>query len=68
MNQRATHFQLGSTSQNYTSIYHKDYPGKQAEPNKVDVKNPFRGSSLNQGDRSSFNTTNKTLLRAWDHA
>ena len=68
MNQRGTHFQLGSTSQNYQSIYHKDYPKKNNEKNDVAVTNPFRSSSLASQDRGTFSTTNKVLLKAWDHA
>lgn len=35
MNQRASHFQLGNTSQNYASVYGKDYVPKAAEQNKI---------------------------------
>lgn len=31
------------------------------------ANNPFRGTSLGQGQQGSFATTNKTLLRAWDN-
>lgn len=67
MNQRGTHFQLGTTSQTYQSIYHKDYPQKNSESNDVQVTNPFRGNSLGTSDRGYFSTTNKVLLKAWDH-
>ena len=30
MNQRGTHFQLGTTSQTYQSIYNKEYSQKKA--------------------------------------
>lgn len=33
MNQRASHFQLGSTSQNYASVYGKDYTPKETVQN-----------------------------------
>ena len=68
MNQRGTHFQLGSTSQDYTSVYHKEYPQKKTQANEVQVLNPFRGNSLGTKDKSYFSTTNKVLLKAWDHA
>lgn len=66
MNQRATHFQLGNTSQNYGSIYVKDYGPKQANPNQPTGPNPFRSSSLNVGEKGSFSTTNKMLYKAWE--
>lgn len=68
MNQRATHFQLGKTSQNYQSIYEKDYPKKAAGEVGPKGSNPFRGDSLGVQQKGSFATTNKTLLRAWDNA
>lgn len=68
MNQRGTHFQLGSTSQDYESVYHKEYPKKKASANDVQVTNPFRGNSLGTNDRSHFSTTNKVLLKAWDQS
>ena len=68
MNQRGTHFQLGNTSQNYQSVYHKDYEKKQGQMNQVNVRNPFRGSSLNHNDKGYFTTTNKVLMRAWDNS
>lgn len=67
MNQRASHFSLGNTSGALGSVYAKDYGPKAAENNQIKVNNPFRGSSLNQGEAGSFATTNKTLLRAWDN-
>jgi len=67
MNQRATHFNLGNTSQTYGSTYHKDYDPKYAEQNKEKGPNPFRGSSLNAGEKGSFSTTNKMLYKAWDN-
>lgn len=33
MNQRATHFNLGNNSQNYGSVYNKDYNPKKVDPN-----------------------------------
>jgi hypothetical protein len=68
MNQRGSHFQLGSTSQNYQSVYHKDYDKKQAQNNHVNVSNPFRGGSLSHNDKGYFTTTNKVLMKAWDNA
>ena len=68
MNQRASHFSLGSTSQNMGSVYTKDYNAKKAEHNDWKANNPFRGTSLGQGEQGTFATTNKTLLRAWDNA
>jgi len=41
MNQRSSHFNFGATSQNYGSVYAKDYGFKQPDP--------FRGNSLNVG-------------------
>lgn len=67
MNQRATHFNLGNNSQPYSSIYHKDYNAKQAELASANTNNPFRSNSLGVGEKGSFATTNKTLLRAWDN-
>jgi hypothetical protein len=67
MNQRATHFNLGSSSQNYGTVYHKDYNPKQGEPNEVKAANPFRSSSLGGGEKGCFATTNKMLYRAWDN-
>lgn len=67
MNQRATHFNLGNNSQPYSSIYHKDYNPKQADPAPANANNPFRSSSLGVVEKGSFATTNKTLLRAWDN-
>lgn len=48
MNQRATHFVLGSTDQPGGSIYTKDYTKKHAEhdPN-FKVMDPFKGNSIN---------------------
>lgn len=66
MNQRASHFQLGNTSQNYHSVYAKDYTPKETVANQVQVTNPFRGASLQNDSKGNFATTNKTLLRAWD--
>ena len=66
MNQRATHFQLGSTSQSYGSVYVKDYGPKHATANQPNGPNPFRSNSLNVGEKGSFGTTNKMLYRAWD--
>ncbi len=68
MNQRASHFSLGNTSQPLGSVYAKDFGPKVSENNPVKVNNPFRGGSLNHGEPGSFATTNKTLLKAWDHA
>lgn len=67
MNQRSSHFQFGNTSQNYKSVYVKDYAAKQPDQNVVQVTNPFRGGSLPHEGKGSFITTNKTLFRAWDH-
>jgi hypothetical protein len=67
MNQRASHFSLGNTSQPFGSVYAKDYGPKAAENNQIKANNPFRGSSINHGEAASFATTNKTLLKAWDH-
>lgn len=67
MNQRASHFKLGTTSQNYGSVYVVDYPPKQVDTNSNKGPNPFRSSSLNSGDKGSFTTTNKMLYRAWDN-
>jgi hypothetical protein len=47
MNQRASHFSLGSVSQNYGSVYAKDYVPKDSTKNENVGSNPFRGSSLN---------------------
>ena len=66
MNQRATHFQLGTTSQPYGSIYAKDYQPKQGGPSQPNGPNPFRSNSLNTVDKGSFSTTNKMLYKAWD--
>lgn len=49
MNQRASHFSLGNTSQPFGSVYAKDYGPKAAENNQIKTNNPFRGSSLNHG-------------------
>ena len=68
MNQRASHFSLGNTTPVPGSIYAKDFGPKVPENNSVKPNNPFRGGSLNHGDHGSFATTNKTLLKAWDHA
>jgi hypothetical protein len=68
MNQRGTHFQLGTNSQNYQSVYHQDYPKKKNEGNPVTVSNPFRSSSLGPQEKGHFVTTNKVLFRAWDTA
>lgn len=67
MNQRATHFNLGNNSQNYGSVYHKDYNPKQADPNQIKGPNPFRSNSVNIGEKGSFTTTNKMLYKAWDN-
>lgn len=66
MNQRATHFVLGSTGQPGGSIYTVDYTRKQAEhdPN-YKVLDPFKGSALNQNYKGNFATTNKTMLKNW---
>lgn len=47
MNQRSSHFTLGSTSQNYGSVYAKDFAHKQPDPNDSKGPNPFRSTSLN---------------------
>lgn len=67
MNQRATHFVLGSTSNNYGSMYKKDYPPKQGIKNDAQGKNPFRSSSLNQNEKGNFATTNKDMYKIWDN-
>ena len=66
MNQRASHFTLGSSNVAYTSIYNKDYVGKEASKATQTAQNPFRGSSLQHGDiKGSFQTTNKQLMQNW---
>ncbi len=66
MNQRASHFTLGSSNVAYTSIYNKDYLGKEPVRGSQTVQNPFRGSSLQHGDaKNSFQTTNKQLMQNW---
>lgn len=67
MNQRASHFVLGSNTPAYGSIYTKDYPPKEAQADSHKINNPFRGTSLNNDQKSSFNTTNKAMLKAWEH-
>jgi hypothetical protein len=47
MNQRSSHFTLGTTSQNYGSVYAKDFAHKQPDPNDSKGPNPFRSTSLN---------------------
>jgi hypothetical protein len=67
MNQRATHFNLGSNSQNYGSVYNKDYNPKHVDPNENKGPNPFRSNSVNVGEKGTFTTTNKMLYKAWDN-
>lgn len=73
MNQRASHFVLGSAGQPYGSIYTKDYVKKEAEngnnqPKQLIATNPFRSSSVNNSDKRVLSTTNKTMFPAWDGA
>ena len=66
MNQRASHFTLGSSNVAYTSVYAKDYIEKEGSKATQTAHNPFRGSSLQQGDnKGSFQTTNKQLMQNW---
>ena len=67
MNQRASHFVLGSSSQNPASVYAKDFGPKTVEPSNWKAGNPFRSSSLSNNDPNNFSTTNKTMLRAWNN-
>ena len=66
MNQRASHFVLGSTNQAGGSMYTKDYIRQQAEkdPN-YKILNPFKGNSINPSNPSSFTTTNNAMLKNW---
>lgn len=66
MNQRSSHFVLGSSGAGYSSVYAKDYVPKQSsKPDQVG-QNPFRGSSLqHQNGQSYFQTTNKQLMQNW---
>lgn len=67
MNQRASHFSLGGTSQSYGTIYKIDYPPKEAPASKDGIgANPFRGTSLSSNEKGTFATTNKVMYRAWD--
>ncbi len=65
MNQRASHFTLGSVSQNYGSVYKKDFLPKEASHLQAQTKNPFRSSSVNPNEKSSFSTTNKAMYKGW---
>jgi len=68
MNQRSSHFVLGSSGSGYSSVYAKDYvPKESSKPDHVG-QNPFRGSSLQnnaQNGQSYFQTTNKQLMQNW---
>lgn len=68
MNQRSSHFVLGSSGAGYNSVYAKDYVPKQSsKPDQVG-QNPFRGSSLqnkSQNDKANFQTTNKQMMQNW---
>ncbi len=66
MNQRASHFTLGSSNVAYSSIYAKDFVNKESSKPSHTAQNPFRGSSLQHGDsKGSFQTTNKQLMQNW---
>ena len=67
MNQRASHFVLGTAGQAGSSIYVQDYTRKQAahDPN-YKALDPFKGNSINPQDKpSSFSTTNNAMYKNW---
>ena len=66
MNQRASHFQLGSTQAAYGSVYTKDFiPHKETSKNNTGQL-PIRGSSLQpQTNQSYFQTTSKQMMKDW---
>ena len=66
MNQRASHFTLGSSNVAYSSVYNKDYINKEGVKGSQTAQNPFRGLSLQHGDtKGTFETTNKQLMQNW---
>lgn len=69
MNQRASHFVLGSVGQVGGSIYTKDYPPKKADhdPN-FKVMDPFKGNAINPNTKSNFSTTNNAMYKNWGNA
>ena len=66
MNQRSSHFQLGSSPAAYGSVYAKDFAPKESSKPTPVGQNPFRGSSLKpQTNQTYFETTSKQMMKNW---
>jgi len=68
MNQRASHFTLGNTTQDPRSVYTQSYTPKKANvDSNFKVVDPFRGNTINPSDKNSFATTNNATYKNWDN-
>lgn len=57
---------MGDMPNNPRSIYNKDYLPKSAnKPDRHRSIDPFQGKAINPPHKSSFTTTNNTLLQNW---